>query len=248
MKTSERGHRVLWAVLLVLLSVFFYFLHYVIYRETHWLFFYLIDDIAFVFIQVLLVTLIIEQLLAGREKRMLLKKLNMVIGAFFSEVGTPLLKYFRDFDGRCEEISQHLIVDANWSAERFAEIRTALVKRDYTIDIQRGNLAKLKEFIVGERNFLLGLLENQNLLEHEKFTELLWAVFHLSEELAHRQTVAGLPAKDYEHLAGDIKRAYGLLVREWLIYMEHLKDNYPYLFSLAMRTNPFDAKAEVVMK
>jgi hypothetical protein len=25
--------------------------------------------------------------------------------------------------------------------------------------------------------------------------------------------------------------------------MKHLQDNYPYLFSLAMRTNPFDPKA-----
>jgi hypothetical protein len=37
----------------------------------------------------------------------------------------------------------------------------------------------------------------------------------------------------------DIKRAYGLLVDQWLVYMKHLKDNYPYLFSLAMRVNPF---------
>jgi hypothetical protein len=30
--------------------------------------------------------------------------------------------------------------------------------------------------------------------------------------------------------------------------MEHLKDNYPYLFSLAMRTNPFDQDASVIVK
>jgi len=27
--------------------------------------------------------------------------------------------------------------------------------------------------------------------------------------------------------------------------MEHLKNNYPYLFSLAMRTNPLDKNASV---
>jgi len=49
------------------------------------------------------------------------------------------------------------------------------------------------------------------------------------------------------HLASDIKRAHHLLVREWLAHMEHLKNEYPYLFSLAVRTNPFDpnASAEV---
>lgn len=55
------------------------------FRDPHHIFLYLIGDIAFVFIEVLLVTLIIHQLLSRREKQAMLKKLNMVIGAFFSE-------------------------------------------------------------------------------------------------------------------------------------------------------------------
>jgi hypothetical protein len=92
------------------------------------------------------------------------------------------------------------------------------------------------------------ILQNPNLLEHETFTELLWAVFHLTEELAKREDTKNLSAKDYEHLSGDIKRAYTLLISEWLDYMKHLKDKYPYLFSLAIRTNPFDPSASVEMK
>jgi len=30
--------------------------------------------------------------------------------------------------------------------------------------------------------------------------------------------------------------------------MKHLKTNYPYLFSLAVRTNPFDTNASVEVK
>jgi len=248
MKINDKTHRVLWAALLVLLSVFFYLVHYAVFRDAHHIFLYLIGDIAFVFIEVLLVTLIIHQLLSEREKRMMMKKLNMVIGAFFSEVGTPLLEYFKNFDDTPGDISQQLLVDGKWSAEHFVKVQETLNQRDYKIGVRKGNLAELKEFVVGKRNFLLRLLENQNLLEHENFTELLWAAFHLAEELSHRKTLEGLPEKDYEHLAGDIKRVYKLLVREWLMYMEHLKNNYPYLFSLAMRTNPFDSQAAVVMK
>ncbi len=86
---------------------------------------------------------------------------------------------------------------------------------------------------------MLRLLENQNLLEHDSFTDLLWAVFHLSEELTARSDLSALPDKDHEHLSGDIKRAYTHLIREWLKYMKHLKNDYPYLFSLAVRVNPF---------
>jgi hypothetical protein len=98
------------------------------------------------------------------------------------------------------------------------------------------------------RTFLLGLLENPNLLEHEAFTGMLWAVFHLADELSARATVSGLPDADLDHLSGDIKRAYGILIVQWLTYMKHLHKDYPYLFSLAMRTNPFDAGASVIMK
>jgi hypothetical protein len=45
-----------------------------------------------------------------------------------------------------------------------------------------------------------------------------------------------------------MNRVYGLLVREWLSYMQHLKGTYPYLFSLAMRTNPFDSQASPVVR
>jgi hypothetical protein len=95
---------------------------------------------------------------------------------------------------------------------------------------------------------LVRLLENPTLLEHESFTNLLWAVFHLAEELAARGSFTQLPQTDYQHLAGDIKRIYVLLVHQWLNYMEHLKDNFPYLFSLAMRTNPFDQEASPVLQ
>ena len=88
-------------------------------------------------------------------------------------------------------------------------------------------------------------MRNPILLEQESFTEALWAVFHLTEELGYRRQITQLPETDKDHLANDIKRAYKLLVDRWLDYMKHLKNHYPYLFSLAMRINPFDEKRSV---
>ena len=45
-----------------------------------------------------------------------------------------------------------------------------------------------------------------------------------------------------------MKRAYVLLIREWLDYMSHLRTDYPYLYSLAVRTNPFDPEASPEVK
>jgi voltage-gated potassium channel len=64
----------------------------------------------------------------------------------------------------------------------------------------------------------------------------------------NRPSLLDLPEADHRHLEGDMARIYGLVVREWFITMRYLKDNYPYLFSLAMRTNPFNPNASAVVQ
>lgn len=240
--------QIIFGISLITLSAILYLAQIGIFNTPRDTFFYLFQDIAFVPIQVLLVTLIIAQLLSIREKRAMLKKMNMVIGAFFSEVGTGLLKSFLDFDVHYDETRENLIITNEWSEREFSAVKKSLKVYDYKIESRKGDLEDLKGFLTDKREFLLGLLENPNLLEHESFTDLLWAVFHLTEELACRADVKQLPVTDYAHLSGDIKRAYVLLISEWLAYMKHLKDVYPYLFSLAARTNPFDPNASVEVK
>lgn len=240
--------QIMLASVLIFLSAAFYFFHYAIFHDTHHIFIYLVGDIAFVPIEVLLVTVIIHQVLSAREKKSRMEKLNMVIGAFFSEVGTQLLTYLSDWDPKLANIRKDLMMTSDWSQEEFLDVSKLLKKYDYGIDIQRVDLEGLRKFLKEEINFLLRLLENPTLLEHESFTDLLWAVFHLAEELAARDDVKKLPDTDQKHLAGDIKRIYVLLVHQWLSYMGHLKNNFPYLFSLAMRTNPFDQEASPIVK
>jgi len=189
-----------------------------------------------------------ELMLSKREQKARLEKLAMVIGIFFSEVGTLLLTLFSDCDPDLEQIRQDLIITGEWTDKDFKTVSKKLTSYDYEIDIQRVTLQELSDFLVSKRNFLLRLLENPALLEHETFTGLLHAVFHLTEELDFRDDVETLPDLDRAHLCGDMERAYRLLVVQWIDYMRHLKDNYPYLFSLAMRTNPFDRKASPVVR
>ena len=234
-------------LVLIALSLFFYEIDYLLFRDAKHIVLYFFNDLAFVFVEVLLVTLVLHRLLAFREKKALMKKMNMVIGAFFSEVGTGLIKRFRAFDTDPGDMAAHLIVTKDWSALTFQKMQKAALAHQYAIGCAKGDLQALKDFLIERRQFLLGLLENANLLEHESFTNLLWATFHLTEEFAARKELKGLPQTDCDHIAGDIKRAYGLLVSEWLAYMAHLKSDYPYLFSLAARTNPFDPNASAVV-
>lgn len=233
---------------LVLCSVFFYTMHYLVFRDPHHIFIFLFGDIAFVFIEVLLVTLIIHRLLDTQAKQTMLKKLNMVIGVFFSEVGTSLLQRFSHADTRIETIRPVLSDPETWSGNAFGRVRNTLRGAPYTMEIDRIDLAAFRNFLGERRTFLLGLLQNPNLLEHETFTNLLQGVFHLTEELVSRGSLDDLPPSDRKHLEGDMDRVYGLLVLQWFDYMKHLRVNYPFLFSLAVRTNPFNPQSNAVVR
>jgi len=242
------NRQVLLGMCLLVLSALFYFLHYLIFRDLHHIFIYLVGDVAFVFVEVLLVTLIIHSLLEEREKKARLKKLNMVIGVFYSEVGTKLLEILSKWDPQIESIQKELVIEGKSPVRKFGRICRYLKKHDYNIEIEKPDWDTVKAFLMTKKDFLLRLLENQNLLEHESFTDVLWAVFHLAEELEARKSLQGLPDSDHKHLSGDVKRVYGKLALQWLKYMEHLKSSYPHLFSLSLRTNPFDRSATPIVQ
>ncbi|MDH4230887.1 MAG: potassium channel family protein [Nitrospirota bacterium] len=189
-----------------------------------------------------------DMLLNRREKALRREKLNMVIGVFFSEVGTDLLRFFSSCDTSAEALRKDLVVTNEWTDREFSSKGSRLNQHGYTIDSRLADLNKLRGFLQEKKELVLRLFENPFLLEHQSFTELLRAVLHLKEELLHRESLDDLPPEDYKHLSGDIRRVYVLLVHEWLDYMKYLKKNYPYLFSLAIRTNPFDKNASVVLK
>lgn len=193
----------------------------------------------------LLVTLIVDRVLRMRERESLMKKLYMVIGAFFSEVGTGLLGHFAVLDVDSGARGNKLSVDRGWDDGAFGAALRGIRQRQVRMDHLRGYLPGPRRFLVARRGFLLGLLQNQNLLEQETFTELLSAVFPLMEEPEARADATALGPADGEHIAGDIKRATAILIIEWLAYLRHLKTDYPYLFSLGVRTNPFHPGAKV---
>jgi len=226
-------------IIFIAVSSLVYFVHYLIFRDPHHIFIYMVGDLAFLPLEVFLVVIVIERILARRGKQAMLQKLNMVVGTFFSEVGNHLLYDIIGCSERHNEMCQQLAVSGDWASTDFKKAREFSRTMAGGIDSRKLDLNELRRFLVQKRAFLLRLLENPNLLEHERFTDLLWAVFHLAEELEARQSVENLPDEDLEHLSGDIERVYGQLAAEWLAYVEHLKANYPYLYSLVLRTHPF---------
>lgn len=237
----------LFIIVLLLFSGIIYTIQILFFKDVKNTGFYLLQDLAFLPLQVLLITVILNNILNMREKRKMLKKLNMVIGAFFHEVGTELISIVVPFTKNKGEFECSL-VNMGWIDSLLKKTLNEINRYDIKISLDQNSCEFLNEHLKGKRSFLLGLLENANLLEHDTFTDMLWAVFHITDELNSRNDFGTLPKEDIEHLEGDMKRAYGLLLKEWFMYMEHLKSDYPYLFSLALRKNPFKSEKNVIIR
>ena len=234
--------------LLVATSTAIYVGHFFIFRDVHHIFIYLLGDIAFVPLEVLLVTIIIHKLLQRRETRSRLEKINMVIGVFFMEIGSELLTLLSDLHSQEEEEMDNLFSGMKgWDDERYTQALLSLTQIKPRIRCTPKDLESLKRFFSDKEGTLVRLLENPNLLEHENFTELLWALTHLAEELGARKDLSKISESDLAHLNIDVNRGYSILVREWILYLGHLKKRYPYLYSFGIRTNPFDETAVVEM-
>jgi len=224
-------------------SVGIYLIQLLIFQRTQDTFFYLLQDLAFIPIQVVIVTLVFNKLLNSREKQQKVKRINVIITTFFIEAGSDLIREMSAFDRKFNDFCKTI------DARDLSNPGTALKKRvknyDWAVDSESANLYQLKAFLIGKKAFLLTMLENNNLIEHDSFTDMLWAIFHITDELQCRENLDDLPRSDTAHLSIDILRAYKLLISEWLDYITYLHNDYPYLFSLEVRKNPFIGSQDV---
>jgi hypothetical protein len=245
---EETRWKVLVGIILITLTLLLMTVHYTIFQDSHHLFIYFLGDLAFVPVEVLCVTLIIDQMLESREQQKRMEKLNMVIGVFFSRTGIPLLSRLARADSCVGPLRVQVAADTAWTPERFRAMYADLGEWPCKVDPNRIHLNTLRDSLLQNEDFLLRIVENPMVFEHESFTDLLLAVAHLTEELKARDDLSRCPPSDIAHLTGDIERVYSRLMPEWLRYMEYLQRSYPYLFSLAMRQNPFDETANVQVK
>lgn len=227
-----------------------FFIHYIVFHDLHHILKFSVHDIAFLPLEVLLVTLVIERILSIHEKRERRFKIKMLIGAFFSEAGNGTIRLLRN--GIPDELAQYF---SSTNVEKLAsmpekEIPTWLDRIEYpeTVELSIEQLEKLKNLLEDKREFLVRLLENPVILQDESFTNTLFALFHLSDELSARKSFSELPKSDLDHIKGDIMRVSKTLFVEWILYMRHLSDKYPYLYSLELRTNSFDKQASPIVK
>lgn len=245
---EDRNWLISLAAGLIAVSAVLYYIHYLAFHDLHHIGVFALHELAFLPVEVLIVTLVIHRMLEARETRKKLEKMNMVIGTFFSIAGNRLLKCLADSAADSRTCEDNLQINSEWSEKDFDKKIREFRGLSFETELCNIDLNKLKTFLVDKEDFFVRVLENPMILENETFTELLRAVFHLTEELHHRPDLDICPGRDLSHLKGDIDRVFGHLIIQWLEHMKYLKMNYPYLFSLALRMNPFDKNASVMIE
>lgn len=229
------------ALLLVALSAALYVLQLVLFRDPAAVGSGLVSQLAFLPLYFLFSTIVVDTALVRKDREDRLRKLNVVVGVFFREIGEELFGLAAKLLQNPEGFAATIRVDSTWKEAEFAAARGACENGTYRFALTPEAMGGMARLLRGRRDVLLRLMENPTLVEHEGFTELILAVSHLCDEFDHRATLEGLPPADQSHIEGDLRRAFVLLSTQWLSYALHLKKEYPYLYSLILRVGPFGA-------
>ncbi len=246
MKKFTFNHLII--IILLFISLVFFTLQMFIFHNLHESGFLFFQDLIFMPIEILLVTFILDKILRDREKKERLQHQNIVINSFFSEIGTDTIRLLNKDIINLKELSILLCMNQDWNNAKFDNTLKVLNSFSYQFNITHDSLNAIKSSLSKNKAYILSFFSNPNLLEIDSFTNMLWALYHLIDELEHRTNICELPDSDIEHLKNDIIRIYGMLICLWVIYMKNLKVKYPYLWSLALRINPFSENNDVIIK
>ena len=129
---------------LVTLSLILHYVHYLIFKDAHHTMIFLVADIAFIPMDVFFTSLILDRFLEKREKDHLLGKLNMLIGVFYTEVGTKLLLNIAEGDNDRGFLSGASITNDTWKKKPFEKLHNRILKHDYNVDINKVSLENIK--------------------------------------------------------------------------------------------------------
>lgn len=228
---------------LILLSVLLHYVHYLIFKDLHHTLIFFMADIAFIPMEVFFSYFVFDRLLEKREKLHVLERLNILIGVFFTEIGTQFLREIVRGDKNKKLFKKDYCEDYFFNKENFNELEKDILVYDYNIDINKINVDKLKIELDNTKDLLITLVTNESLHDHGTFTEMLLSLMHLKEELDTRWNEK---IEEYEknHLEKDIIVAYKYLAIEWWQYMNYLSENYPNLYVKALIENPFDNRSK----
>ncbi len=224
-------------VLLLLSSLAIYSTHFILFKDAEFVVKLFLAQAGYLPFSTFVVGFIINKFISNREKEQKEKKLYMLISVFFIEIGTDLIQVFNKMNDEHDQICETCAYASEWEDNDVDAIEHSIDNLSFSIQSSDTNIELLRAALFNKKENLLHLMQNPYLLEHDQMTDALWSVIHLIEEL----TIKGaLSEEDRDHIALDVSRAYRNISSMWIKHMRHLRKSYPYLYSRAIKMNPYD--------
>lgn len=221
-------------------SFVIYFINFIVFKDFHHILVFMTEDLAFIPIEVLVTVLIIDRILEKRDNRTKKQKINILIEVFFEEVGNELLCKLASKDKNCCEIGCIISEIGDSFDNDLNKLKKAINKHDLSIKLEIEDINSIYELLQTNKDIFIKFLENPYLADHDIFTDLLQAVSHLYHEIRFRKQSKVLTEVDVLHLSEDAQRVYKYLSEEWIVYMDYIQKEYPFLFNLALKNVPFN--------
>ena len=250
---DHKRWKIKFSIIMVIAIIIIYGSNVLVLKDPEHIISYVWTHLGFIPVDILIVAFVLDEIISKKEKEAMIEKLDMIMTTFFSEIGNDLISQLSSAN-EYKASTEYLQSIKSWTDKdyenKLKEIKGKNI--DFNANIapedRQEYLNDLRTLLVDKREFLVGLLNNPNLLEKEEFTGLINSILHLDQELEHRTDLGLVGDADFNHLNGDMQRVYNRLIHEWIYYLKYLNKHYPYMIALIIRTNPFDETADVYVK
>lgn len=226
-------------LLLLCASALLYAIHYLIFRDLHHLAIFGLHELAFVPLEVILVTLGLDQLVEKTHREEARSKVSIIETLYFNESGGTMLRYLTSFDPDAARLRELLQVTEDWHSSDFRQAIRQLKSYPFLLDLERIDFFGLHYHLSQRHEYYRSMLENPALTQSEAFTEMIMKIYLLWEELDGRTNLYQLPEKDRSYLAELLHEIYRELTEYWLDNVYNHSIHNRFRLHRAIESNPF---------
>lgn len=226
-------------LLLLCASALLYAIHYLIFRDLHHLAIFGLHELAFVPLEVILVTLGLDQLVEKTHREEARSKVSIIETLYFNESGGTMLRYLTSFDPDAARLRELLQVTEDWHSSDFRQAIRQLKSYPFLLDLDRIDFFGLHYHLSQRHEYYRSMLENPALTQSEAFTEMIMKIYLLWEELDGRTNLYQLPEKDRNYLAELLHEIYRELTEYWLDNVYNHSIHNRFRLHRAVESNPF---------
>lgn len=229
---------ILFITIWLLISTIIYFFHYIIFGDLRQTLSGIILSLGYVPIGIIYQELIVDKILDKKQKLNSIEKINVIIGAFYNEVGNSLINILSKGDKKIDIVREEINVNSNWSNEKFQNLIELLKVNTCEIDINKIDIRKIVKLLNHKDTLIINLMINQNIKEYKGFIQLLIVLIYLRDQLQFVTSMESVDDFKYKTIKEEVCKSYNILLIQWVLYIKELKDIDYDLFLKVINNSP----------